>query len=107
MRKLHTDNQNFDFDDYDEIEIRLTCCWTVLTFWNICGGYLTQNFNSWTLRGDIYNNFESSWIILSHRNLTQKIYVARNFQKLIGKRLLGDIYWNPENIAFVKCYLVS
>ena len=28
-------------------------CWTVLTFWNTSGGYLTQTFNSQTLRGDL------------------------------------------------------
>ena len=26
---------------------------TVLTFWNISGGYLTQTFNSQTLKGDL------------------------------------------------------
>ena len=28
-------------------------CWTVLIFWNTSGGYLTQTFNSQTLRGDL------------------------------------------------------
>ena len=28
-------------------------CWTVLTFWNLSGGYVTQFFNSQTLRGDV------------------------------------------------------
>ena len=42
------------FNYSDEIEIyRLPCCWTALTIWNISGGYLTQTFNSVTLRGDI------------------------------------------------------
>ena len=44
-------------------------CWTVLTFWNTSSGYLTQTFNSQTLRGDliiafnnliiVFNNFQS------------------------------------------------
>ena len=28
------------------------------------------------------------------------------FQNLIGKRLLGDIYWNPKIIGIVKYYLI-
>ena len=48
--------QNFDekliFDDCDEIEIRLPLI-TVLTFLNTPGGYLTQTFNSQTLRCDL------------------------------------------------------
>ena len=49
------------FDDSDETEISLPCCWTLLTFLNIYGGYLTQTFNSWTLRGEFWVifNFES------------------------------------------------
>ena len=43
-------------------------CWTVLTFWDTSGGYLTQVFNSQTLRGDlIFNDFESK------QSSTQKI----------------------------------
>ena len=47
----------------------------VLTFWNIFGGYLTQAFNSWTLRKSevTLNNFESSLMILIQSNLTQKL----------------------------------
>ena len=47
----------------------------------------------------IFNNFESKQPHLND--------IARNFQNLIGKRLLGDIYWNPKNIGIVKCFLVS
>ena len=64
----------------------------ILTFWTISGGFLTKTFNSWTLRGD-FNNFE-----------TWQPYpkdMARNFHKLIGERLLGDIYWNARNIGIV------
>ena len=35
-----------NFDDSGEIAIRLPCCWTVLTFGNISGGYLAKTFNS-------------------------------------------------------------
>ena len=47
----------------------------VLTFWNTFGGYLTQAFNSWTLRKSevTLNNFESSLMILIQSNLTQKL----------------------------------
>ena len=55
----------------------------ILTFWTISGGFLTQTFNSWTLRGD-FNNFES-W-------QPHPKDMARNFHNLIGEKLLGDIY---------------
>ena len=41
------------FDDSDEIEIRPDCYETVLTYWNIPGGFLARIFNSWTLRRDV------------------------------------------------------
>ena len=43
---------------------------TVVTFWNTSSGYLIQSFNSQTLRGDL----QKCLIILSHNNLTQKIW---------------------------------
>ena len=45
--------KRLNFDDSDEIEIRLPYCWTALTFWNTSGSYLTQTFNSLTLVGDL------------------------------------------------------
>ena len=50
--KIKPDITKLDYDS-DKIEIRLPCCWTLTTFWNISSGYLTQTFNSWTLRVDL------------------------------------------------------
>ena len=73
--------------------------WTVLTFWNTSGGYLTKTFNSdferWLLV--IINTFES-W--QSHPK-----DIVRNIQNLIEKWLLGGIYWNPKIIGIVKVLL--
>ena len=33
--------------------------------------------------------------------------ITRNFQNVIGKRFLGDIFWSPKYIGIVKCFFVS
>ena len=53
------------FDDSDEIEVRLPCCWSVLIFWNTYGSYLTQTFNSQTLM-ITYNDLRSLIIIFNN-----------------------------------------
>ena len=70
-------------------------CWTALTFWNTSGGFLTQTFNSQTLRGDL------KWflIILSQNNLAPKRYSQKfsklNWEKIAWRHLLkSQKYWN-------------
>ena len=70
------------FDESDEIEIRLSLlyCLNILEYiW-------------WLLNSELYFHIKD---------------IARNFQNVIGKRLLGDIYWSPKNIGIVRCYLAS
>ena len=69
-------------------------CWAVLTFWNISGGYLTQTFNSQTLRGDLI--FLRT---LSPNNLASKRYSQKfsklNWEKIAWRHILKpQKYWN-------------
>ena len=86
------------FDDSDQIEIR--------PGWS--GGYLTQTVNSWTFSGARgLKIFLKSFLIIFESYQPHPKDITRNFQNLIGKRFLRDIYWNPQNIGIVKCFFVS
>ena len=80
------DIQNF------EIEIRPPCCWTVLTFWNISVGYLTQTFNSLNLRLRIQNIFEiiffNFWVIKTSPKRYSQKFSKLNWEKIARRQLL-------------------
>ena len=66
-------------------------CLTVVTFWNKSGGYLTQAFNSQTLRDDltkIFKNFESQQ--------PHPKDIARIIQKPLGKDCLETFIEIPK-----------
>ena len=80
------------FDDSDEIEIRLLWYWTFLTFWNISRGFLTQTFNSWSLRGDfkssVYKTNVDAILATSTKRYSWKS-LKFNWEKIAKNSTLG------------------